>query len=441
MTKRATLFRTTLILSILTLAIGGGIVVASLLPQLSRTVRATIASLPLPGLASFREPEAARTADRKAPLPVEKGSSVSPKREDGVLELTPERIALANIEVAAVRGGRLGRHITVPGTIAPAPDRISRVPAKVVGNVTDMRKRLGDPVSKGEVVAVLDSREVAEARSAYLTADVNLNLQKTVFDRAQLLWSKKITAESQFLQARATFADAQLRLDLARQKLMALQLDPKEMADVAKQGSLSPAALRLSQYQIRSPARGRVVERKVDVGGSLGQLNDPTELYTLVDLTVVWAELAVSTADRAFVKQGQRVLIMSGSRGTAGHRAEGKIVFVSPMLEKDTRSAKVAAEIANPGEAWTPGLFVTAEISLEDEPAGVVVPRTALQTIGTEPVVFVRTPEGFRKRVVVLGRAGDDSVEITEGLQSGEKVAVANSFALKAELGRAQIED
>lgn len=200
---------------------------------------------------------------------------------------------MARIEVAAAQGGELRRHITVPGTIAPAGDRIARVPAKVAGTVAELHKRLGDPVTKGEVVAVLESREVADARSDYLTASVNLDLQKTAFERAQVLWDKRISAESQYLQARATFTEAQLRLDLARQKLLALELDPKEVTAT----NLAPGVARLRQYQVRSPARGRVVERKVDVGTSLGQQNDPSELYTIVDLTVVWAELAVSTAD------------------------------------------------------------------------------------------------------------------------------------------------
>ena|SRR5215210_1634368 len=430
---------------VLVFAVAGGIAAGSLVPELSHAVRRTVAFLPIPGLATSLEAEPAlrpqsRPEARDAPREAAKGSGAAGGGED-TLKLTPERIAMARIEVAAAQGSELRRHITVPGTIAPAGDRIARVPAKVVGAVAELRKRLGDPVSKGEVVAVLDSREVADARSEYLTAWVNLDLQKTAFERARSLWDKRISAESQYLQARATFTEAQLRLDLARQKLLALDLDTKEVMEAAKQDPSAPGAFRLSKYQIRSPASGRVVERKVDVGASVGQQNDPSELYTLIDLTMVWAELAVPTADLASVKQGQRVVIASGGDGAGGHRGEGTIVFVSPLLDKETRSARVVAEVANPGETWRPGLFVTAEIVLQDEPAKVVVPRPALQTIGGEPVVFVRTLEGFQKRVVTLGRGDDRMVEITAGLQPGETIAVANSFALKAELGRAQIED
>jgi cobalt-zinc-cadmium efflux system membrane fusion protein len=84
--------------------------------------------------------------------------------------MPPERIEAAEINVAPVGPGELTRKLTVPGTVAPNADRVARVPAKVVGTVTELRKRLGDPVKQGEVVAVVSSREVADAKSEYLTA-------------------------------------------------------------------------------------------------------------------------------------------------------------------------------------------------------------------------------------------------------------------------------
>lgn len=426
---------------VLLAAVAGGIAAGSLVPSLSHAVRTTAATLGLPSLAVSREPDFPSAGQVKPAPPLKAKGAEREGGEADILKLTPERIAMARIEVAAVQGSALQRHITVPGTITPASDRMSRVPAKVVGTVADLHKRLGDLVVKGEVVAVLDSREVADTRGEYLTASVNLDLQKTAFERAQSLWDKRIIAESQYLQARASFSEAQLRVDLGRQKLLALQLDPKEVVEAAKQNTSTPSALLLRQYRIRSPASGRVVERKVDVGASMGQQNDPTELYALVDLSVVWVELAVSMTDLASVKQGQKVLVLSGGGTSDERRAEGRIVFVSPLLDKETRSARVVAEIDNPDEIWRPGLFVTAEIALEDPIAKVVVPRSAIQTIGGEPVVFVRTPDGFQKRVVTLGHGDDRMTELTAGVQPGEIVAVGNSFALKAELGRAQLED
>jgi len=116
-------------------------------------------------------------------------------------------------------------------------------------------------------------------------------------------------------------------------------------------------------------------------------------------------------------------------------------VFISPLLDKDTRSARVIAEIDNHDGVWRPGTFVTAAISVEEQPVSVVVPNSAIQTIGGEKVVFVRTPDGFEKRAVVAGRSDDRLTEIATGLLPGEIIAAANTFLLKAELLKGANED
>ena len=158
---------------------------------------------------------------------------------EGVIDMPPDRIEAQQIEVAPVAKGVLARVLTVPGTIILDPGRVARVPGRVEGTVVEMRKRLGDSVTQGEVVAVLDSREVADAKSEYLTASVAYDLKKTLFERAQTLWTKRISAEQQYLQARETFLEAELRFDLARQKLSALNLDPAAVVKAAKEESAS----------------------------------------------------------------------------------------------------------------------------------------------------------------------------------------------------------
>ena len=139
------------------------------------------------------------------------GVTETGKTPDGLIDMAADRIAAQEIEVAPVEGGVLARLLSVPGTVILDADLVARVPARVVGTVTQMRKRLGDSVTQGEVVAVLDSREVADAKSEYLTASVAFDLDKTMFERSQVLWAKRISAEQQYLQARAKFLETELR--------------------------------------------------------------------------------------------------------------------------------------------------------------------------------------------------------------------------------------
>ena len=182
-----------------------------------------------------------------------KSKDETEKAPEGSINMPPEQIAAQEIEVALVEKGVLARMLTVPGTITLDPGRVARVPGRVEGTVTQMRKRLGDLVTPGEVVAVLDSREVADAKSEYLTAQVALDLQRTLYERQQILWAQKSTAELQYLQARATFLEADLRLGLARQKLVALNLDPAQVVKAAKQESAPNFGVStLREYEIRS---------------------------------------------------------------------------------------------------------------------------------------------------------------------------------------------
>lgn len=406
-----------------------GIAITGVFPELSLTARNAISNIPgLNRLNSQPLPKAPSVESNSAHSA---GNTAEEKAEgkEGVIKLDADRIAAAGIQTAKVSDGTLARRLTVPGTIVPAADRIGRVAAKVVGTVAELRKQLGDLVLKDEVVAILDSREVADAKSEYLAASVNFALQKTLFEREQTLFQKSITAEQQFLRARNTFTEVQLRLDLARQKLSALGVPEKEIAGLSRESTA------LQRYDLRAPIGGRIVERLVHLGTPVGGEGQIKELYGIADLSKVWVELSVSPRNLPSVKEGQAVQI---SIAGTNEQVEGKIVFRSPILNPETRSARIVAEISNETGTWQPGAFVTAGIVVEEQRAPLVVPKSALQTIGKEDVVFVRTPEGFEKREVTLGRSDGQSTEILFGLFSGEDIAIAKTFNLKAELGKSE---
>jgi cobalt-zinc-cadmium efflux system membrane fusion protein len=223
-----------------------------------------------------------------------------------------------------------------------------------------------------------------------------------------------------------------MRLDIARQKLLALGVDESEIAAIPQ---APEGTLRLQN--VRAPISGRVAERKVDLGTAVGRDNLETELFVIVDLSRVWVEMAVSAADLPAVREGQSVAV-SVRGGPAG---TGKIIFVSPLLDKDTRAARVVATLDNPDRLWRPGSFVMAAIAVDSRPVSVAVPATAVQSVNGRKVVFVRTSEGFEKRDVVLGLRDDGMVEVTSGLAAGETIASSNTFPLKAELSKPGVED
>ena len=114
---------------------------------------------------------------------------------------------------------------------------------------------------------------------------------------------------------------------------------------------------------------------------------------------------------------------------------------MSPLLDKETRAARVVAALDNPDRMWRPGSFVTAAISIEQRPVSIVSPYGAVQAVDGRKAVFVRTADGFEKRDIVVGERDGNMVEIVSGLSAGETVATTNSFTLKAELSKPGDED
>ena len=409
-------------LSLLIIALAAGIAVAAFVPGISQWLRLAV------GFSS--EP----AATPQEPVdPERKTSADAADDQQGVIKLADTAIEAAGIELAVVQSGTIAHRIVAPGAIIPHADRIARVAVKLSGSVAELRKRIGDSVSKDEVLAVLESREVAEAKSEYLAARLTNELQQELYDRDKILWDKKISTEQQFLRSRNLAAQARMRADITRQKLFALGLTEKEIA-----GLPSEQEALLRRQEVRSPMAGRVIERKVDLGTAVGRDNLETELFVIADLDRVWIEIAVSSADLPFIKEGQPVSVTA--RGIT-EKAEGTIVFISPMLDKETRSARVVAEIGNGDGVWRPGSFVAAAIAIKVQTVAFAAPTSAIQTMSNAQVAFVRTSEGFQKRPVVLGQSDDRTVAVVSGLQLGEMIAVSNTFLLKAELLKALAKD
>jgi membrane fusion protein, heavy metal efflux system len=345
-----------------------------------------------------------------------------------LIKLSERQVEAGKFAVVDVGGGILSKRISVPGSITPSGDHIARVAVRLLGTVAELRKRLGDAVQTGEVVAVIESREVADAKSEYLGARLVFDLQQTLFARSTRLFDGKVLSENDFLRARTTFEDARVKIETARQKLFALSLTAEQIEALPQQ----PVET-LRRQELRAPITGRVAERRVELGSLVGREGQESELFVIVDLSVVWADLAVPTSDLATIQEGQQITVTGG-----GESSPATIMFISPLLDKDTRAARVVASIDNAALKWRPGSFVTAEIPTDEAPAAIAVPKTALQSIKGENVVFIRTADGFEARKVGVGRQDARLVEVTSGLTAGERVATTNTFVLKADLGKAE---
>ncbi|HEY4251547.1 MAG TPA: efflux RND transporter periplasmic adaptor subunit [Roseomonas sp.] len=346
---------------------------------------------------------------------------------EGAIAMTEAQIGAAGIRLAPVAAGTIARRIAVPGVVAPNADRLARVAARVTGTVVALRRRLGDTVAAGDVLAVVESREIAEAKADYLAMLRTEALAQNTAERERRLFERRVSPEQDYLKARTEAEEARIRLDLSQARLAALGLSAEEIEALPRQ---PVAALR--RQEVRAPIAGRVTERRIELGAAVAP---DTLAFVIAELSMVWVEMAVPAADLGDIREGLSVSLRRQEDEPAG---DGRLIFASPILDAETRTARVVAEMPNPDGRWRPGSFVTAAIAVEEQAADILVPQDALQTLGAETVVFVRTPQGFEQREVVAGRRDGSHVEIVFGLDAGETIAVSNTFVLKAEIGKAE---
>jgi cobalt-zinc-cadmium efflux system membrane fusion protein len=186
----------------------------------------------------------------------------------------------------------------------------------------------------------------------------------------------------------------------------------------------------LAPYEVKSLIAGTVTDKHLSLGEVI---TDDSHAFIITDLSSVWANLSVYQKDLPHIKIGQEVFI---SAGPDGPETKGKISYISPLLEEKTRTATARVVLQNPDGLWRPGLFVSGEVAISSESAAIVIPKTAIETIDGEEVVFVRTEAGFEPRPVSPGRGSRSSVEIIAGLSAGQSIVTKGAFTLKAELAK-----
>lgn len=360
--------------------------------------------IPLALTACRGEPKADNMAGAESGKPADKDA----------VTLSAQQILDAGIEVARPMIGGVAGAIELPGLIQGDPQGVQVVSATIGGRLVSLTRNLGQTVRQGDALAVIESREAASLNAEVEAARARSGLAQSNLRREQRLFAERVSPEQDLIAARTAASEASIALRLAQQQL----------------GATGGGGGALNRIAMRSPISGQVIARPA----VLGQTVDANaELYRVANLGRVTVQASISPADAGRVRPGTRVEVTS-----AGRRQEGRVTFVSPVLDETTRLVQVIASLDNGGGTWRVGEPVTASILLPASTGdrSIAVPSTAVQSVENRSVVFVRTPTGFRAVPVTTGRRNGDQVIVTSGLTGSERIATTNSFTLKAELGK-----
>lgn len=337
------------------------------------------------------------------------------------IALTEAQIKAADITLAKAGPADISTILTLPGEIRFNEDRTAHVVPKLAGVVVAVHAELGETVKRGQLLAVLASSALSEQRSELLSAQRRLALASTTLERERKLWQDKISAEQDYLQAKQTMNEAEIAVQNAKQKLSVL-------------GAGAAAGAQLNQLELRAPFDGVVMEKHLALGEAI---KEDANVFTISDLSTVMADFAVPPQDLNRVRVGETVIVRASAFEA---QASGKITYVGSLLGEQTRTANARVALANPERAWRPGLFVNVDVQSGLSAAAVTVAAGAVQTVDGQSAVFVRNASGFVVQPVTLGRSDGKLTEILQGLPAGVTYAAANSFVLKAELGKGSAE-
>lgn len=387
---------------------------------------AYVTTRPAPPSTNVEQPSAtaAPGGSGSPPSTVPPGASSS----EVVVTLTPEATQRAGIVLAQVTEGRADAALRLPGVVEPNAYKQVVVTPLVAGRVTRVLAELGQNVRAGQALAEVFSPEVAEAETRFVSVRAELDAHERELQRTEKLVEIGSASRQELERLHAEHTAKSTEVESARSRLQLLGLSAAAIASLGPGKNVSAVAT------VPAPIAGVVTERTANTGLNV---DTTTKLFTVVDMSTVWVVADAYEKDFARVRVGVPATVTTKAFPDAA--LKGRVSYIDPQVNAETRTAKVRVEVPNPRQELRFGMF--ADVSIETGGAGTVplIPRSAVQNVGNRTVAYVadaKQPGRFVEREVRLGdRAGDD-VAVVSGVQPGESVVTEGSFAVRAERER-----
>lgn len=404
------------------------------------------------------------------------------------IELKPETLTAANIQTVEVTEQELAASLKVTGTVEADQLQSQQASALVSGRVEKVSVVLGDYVKAGSVLAMIASPQIAqmhgkmheaetklalaqrnlqrvektENRVAILAAKAKLDEAETTLRRVKKLVELQagagkdlISAESAYQTAKAEYdfqsnialnreiaeakanlatAEVELSHTLDEMRAYGVPTPEEKHADNQRDTALIP---------LRAPISGSIVERMINAGAGI-EVGKP--IFTIADLSTVWVIANVPESQLSQIEVGSKAEIKAAILGT--EKLVGKVTYLDPRLNEETRTAKVRIELSNPKNKLNLGMFVEVNFLVANantfKEKGLALPEEAIQRIEKRTIVFVpkaNKPGHFEVREVEIGgEVSNGYHRVISGLEKGEKVVTKGSFALKTQLMKGELE-
>lgn len=329
--------------------------------------------------------------------------------------------------------------ISLPGVLVLNQNKTAHISSFVAGKVTALSVDLGTKVRQGQSVCTINSPEFAQAQADFLETRARLNLSQKDFERAQKLFEEKALEEKEFLRREAEYEKLITEYGARGSTLHSYGLTHEHIEALISKCE----AIKDEEYMceiadpnlpLLSPLSGTVVFRDVILGE---HVNPEKTVFTVSNLNTLWALLDAYEKDLPFINKNSAVTIESPLY--PGRTFEGKITYISDLMDEQLRTVKIRVEVNNAEGLLKPNMYIQGIVeNISETKNTLVIPDEAVQNLEGEKVVFVLEEEDiFTVRHVSLGLKIGSLRVITGGLTSTDKLAVKGAFYLKTELTKA----
>jgi len=369
--------------------------------------------------------------------------SASPPANSATAVSSPAALnpASQTIETEIVTPQSMSGWINATGKILVPEDQTAVIGPVNAGRIVRLYAGQGSRVRKGQKLADLESADIDQAESDYLkalaeaenarrTATAEIKLAQETYDRTKVLYEKTIVAGKNLQSAEhdlevakaagaSSIAGTKAALTAARRKLLILGMSNAAIDGLSTKSDLSAV------FSLNSPIDGIVVERNATIGASV---DTSASLFKIINISRVWVDANVFEKDLERIRNGQEVRLTVPAFPQS--KFSGRVIYVSSVVDPDSRTVKVRTEVPNVDDRLKPDMFANIEIVTDLNRSAISVPQSAVLDDAGKSVVFVADGNGYKKKIVTAGIKGNDRVEILDGLSAGDKVVVKGNYLL-----------
>jgi len=358
----------------------------------------------------------------------------APIVDGNTIVLSPQAQLDAGITTVVAEQQERGLRLQAPGVLGVDESRTARVGSVVDGKIVGLMAAVGDRVEAGQTLAEVHSHLLHEARAAYRKAlaqqrhaEAQRSYAVQAHERARRLHDADALSLQEVERAWVERLAAQEEVDVSRSEV---QRSVETLSHLGLAPEEDRSGEHGSQIPVRSPLAGAVLERHVTEGTAV---TPGAPLFTVSDLSVLWALAEVEESKLGFLREGLTVEVRVAAY--PGVVFPGKVLFVADSLDPETRRVRVRCEVPNADGRLKPQMYATISFDAGPVRSVVSVPAAAVQQSDGSAVVFVAiAADRFERRVVEAGPEVDGSTEIISGVSAGDRIASTGSFLLKSQM-------